>query len=369
MLGNIQTYERNLPTTPYTIDAARFAAMTNRFRKSYAPLAWPGFGSKVSQVIDRYGIIGKLHIFFEGTLTGDGTAAPTATSGFPWRLLSEVRVSANGISQLIDVDGLDLRALARARRGKSLTDESTFTLPTTSGTSTLRLHWEVPLALDDVSLIGAVLAQTDDNNLSIRLTTADSADLFSAHAPTFSSANFYILAEAYEIPEATVNGQTNLIIPDLRQMHGLFTRDDDLVSTGQNVTPLTKTGGILLRTLQRIDNAPPNFGNADWLEDTVSIHAFRFNSKEIPYEYEPAWMLRFLNDGDYSQATLPSADVPSGVTAPAYVVDDYVAQVAARDVVNMAAVSQPEMLNTIASGYSLNSGAKIHTVQEAMVTG
>jgi len=368
MLGDVVTYERNLPQSPYTIDAQLFAQLTTRFRKPYQPLAWPGFGAKVSQLIDKYGIVGSLHVFFEGTMAGDGVGAPTATSGFPWRFISEARVSANGLSQLIDVDGIDLRALARVRRGRSLADASVFTLPASGTTVPLRLHWEIPLALDEVSLIGAVLAQTDDNVLSLRLTAAASADLFSAHAPTITG-SFYVLASAYEIPETTVKGQKTLVIPDLRQMHGLFTRDDNLVATGLNANPLTKTGGILLRTLQRIDNAPPNFGNVDWLTDAVTEHAFRFNSKEIPYDYEPAWMLRFLNEADYAQSLLPAADMPAGITAPAYVVDDYVSSVAARDVVNMAAVSQPEMLNTITAGYGLNAGAKIHTVQEAMVTG
>lgn len=364
MLGNVVTYEKNLPQQPYVIDAVRFSQLTNRFRKSYAPIAWPGFGNKVSQLVDKYGIVGKLHLYFEGTMQGDGVQAPTATSGFPWRLTSEIRVSANGLSQLIDFDGIDARVLARVRRAQSIADENVFTLPAAGTTVPLRLHWEIPLALDDVSLIGAVLAQTDDNNLSVRVTAAASADLFSAHAPTITG-NWFVLAEAYEIPE----DQGKLVIPDLRQMHGIFTRDDNLLATGQGVQPLTKTGGLLLRTMQRIDNAPPNFGNGDWLEDVVTDHAFRFNAKEIPYDYEPAWLLRFLNETDYGQALLPAADVPAGITPPAYVVDDYNNALAMRDVVNMAAISQPELLNTITAGYAINAGAKIHTVQEAMVTG
>ncbi len=368
MIGDVQTYDKNLPNEPYVIDGTEFAKRTTRFRKSYPAIAWPGFGQRIPQLIDKYGVVGSLHIFFDGTLQGDGAVAPTVTSGFPWRLLKEVRVSANGISQLIDLDGLDLRALARVRRGRSLADESVFTPPAAATTVPLRLHWHVPLALDEVSLIGAVLAQTNDNNLSIELRTADSAELFSAHAPTVLG-NFTILASAYESPEVQVSGQSKLLIPDLRQLHGIFTRDDNLVATGLNVTPLTKTGGLLLRTLQRIDNAAPNFGNGDWLTDAVTRHAFRFNSKEIPDDFEPAWIERFLNEDDYSQTTLPASDVPAGVTAPAYMVDDRVSVVAMRDAINMAAISQPEMLNYITAGYALNAGAKIHTVQEAMVTG
>jgi hypothetical protein len=368
MIGAPQIYERNLPSQPFVIEAEEFAKRTQRFRKSYPSIAWPGFGQRIPQQIDKYGVVGSLHIFFEGTLAGDGAVAPTLTSAFPWRLLKEVRVSANGISQLIDVDGLDLRALARVRRGRSLADGNVFTPPAAATTVPIRLHWEVPLALDEVSLIGAVLAQTEDNNLSIELRTADSAELFSAHAPVITG-NFTILASAYEIPEVTVNGQRKLLIPDLRQLHGIFMRDDVLNATGLNVTPLTKTGGLLLRTLQRIDNAPPNFGNADFLSTSVTRHAFRFNSKEIPDDFEPAWIERFLNENDYSQQTLPAADVPAGVTPPAYLVDDRVSVVALRDVINMAAISQPEMLNYIAAGLGLNAGAKIHTVQEAMVTG
>jgi hypothetical protein len=368
VIGDVVTYEKNLPGQPYVIDPATFAQLSNHFFKSYAGMAWPGLSQKVEQKVDKYGIVSTIHIFFEGTLTGVGGAA-TATSGFPWRLISEACVSANGISNLFDCDGIDLRALARVRRGKSLADESVFALPTAIGNvQTLRLHWEIPLAIDEVANLGAVLAQTDDNNLSVRITTAAAADLFSANAPTIAG-TFTVGVSAYEIPESTQNGRSVLVIPDLRQMHGLVTRDDVLVATGQFVTPLTKTGGLLLRTLQRIDNAPPSFGNADWLTDAVTEHFFRFNSKEIPYDYEPAWMLRFLNEGMYSQALLPAADVPAAVTPPAYVCDDYVNVLAMRDVVNMAAVSQPELVNNITAGFALNAGAKVHTVQEAMLTG
>lgn len=370
MIGDVVTYEKNLPGQPYTIDPAAFAQLSNHFFKPYPGMAFPGFGTqnKLIQQVDKYGIVSTIHVFFEGTLTGVGGAA-TATSAFPWRLLSEVRVSANGISNLFDCDGVDLRALQRVRRGKSLADESVFALPTAVGNAqTLRLHWEIPLAIDEVANLGAVLAQTDDNNLSVRLTMANAADLFSANAPTLAG-TFYIGVSAYEIPEQTKNGQSTLVIPDLRQMHGVITRDDNLVATGQMVTPLTKTGGLLLRTLQRIDNAPPSYGNADWLTDAVSEHFFRFNSKEIPLDYEPAWMLRFVNDEAYSQALLPVADVPAALTPPAYICDDYVNVLAMRDVVNMAAVSQPELVNVIPNTYALNPGAKVHTVQEAMLTG
>lgn len=368
MIGDVVTYEKNLPTQPYTIDAALFAQLTTHFYKPYAGIAWPGFSQKIPQLIDKYGIIGSLHVFFEGTMQGDGVGAPVATSGFPWRLASEFRVSANGISNLIEMDGIDARALARIRRGRSLADEAVFTLPAAGTTTPIRLHWEIPLALDEISLIGAVLAQTDDNNLLLRITTAASADLFSAHAPTIAG-TWYVLASAYEIPETGSSGKSSLVIPDLRQLHGIFTKDDNLVATGLQPSALTKTGGLLLRTLQRIDNAPPNFGNADWLTDAITEHFFRFNSKEVPRDFEPAWMLRFLNEDDYAQSVLPAADVPAGITAPAYLVDDYVSKVAMRDVVNMAAISQPELVNVFAAGYGLNAGAKIHTLQEAMVTG
>jgi hypothetical protein len=367
VIGDVVTYEKNLPSQPYVIDAANFARLANRFRKSYDGIGWPGFGKKLEQKIDKYGIVSTLHVFFEGTMTWDGTA-PTATSGFPWRLLSEARVSANGISTLVECDGIDLRALSRVRRGRSLADGNVFALPTDATVMDLRLHWEIPLAIDEVANLGAVLAQTDDNNLSFRGTIADSDDLFSAHAPTIDG-DFYVAATAFEIPTTQKNGSEVLVVPDLRQMHGIITRDDDLVSTGADAIPLTKTGGLLLRTLQRIDNAPPSFGNVDWLTDSVAEHFFRYNAKETPYDYEPAWILRFLNEEDYSQSLLPAADVPAGLTPPAYVCDDYVNVLAMRDVVNMAAVSQPELVNKITAGYGLNAGAKVHTVQEAMLTG
>lgn len=366
-LGQGAVYARNLPAPgSYTVDPVIFAAKTSKNRKTYPGAAHPGMGASLAIRVDAVGVVSRLILMFEGTYTS-AAAAATLTSQWPWNLAKSVVVSANGINNLFSCDGADLRAFMRVRNGKYFLDrESSFANPAAAAAGTIRLFWEIPLAYDE-SLIGAIFAQTEETFLNVTIQTAQNADLFSANPGAFSNSNWKLIAEYYSIPTVDTKAGRILVIPDITQLHGVVSRDDALTANGDHVAPLTRTGGILLRTLQRADNSTTGgIGNVD---PTASItsHRFRYGGNVVPVDV-PGSALRLFNAMDYGDAVIPTQDVVSGATPPAYMVDDYVVDSPLRDAIHLSGITEAQMINTF-SGVAVVAGAKVHTVQEAMVAG
>lgn len=378
-LGTGAVYERNLPPPgTFVIDPVDFAIRTSRNRKPNAPVAWPGHGTAAGQRIDAVGIVGNVLIVFDGQVV-NAASAPTPTSQFPWNLIKNVVVSANGINNLFSCDGVDLRALCRVKNREMLFDrESIFAVGAGSATVQLRLIWEIPLAFDE-SLAGAVYAQTEETFLNVAWTTATAAEIWSANPGTITG-NFRLLVTFYSIPIVDTQQGRKLVLPDITQLHGIVSRDDALTGTGDHIATLTRTGGILLRVMQRIDNstftgASFNVGNVDpsagWTAgnfvQNVSSHRFRYGGNVVPLEYAGATFLKFLNQQDYGDAVLPSSDEPAGITPPAYLVDDFVVDSPMRDAIRLGGITEAQMINTISATVAVQNGARVHTVQEAMV--
>jgi hypothetical protein len=370
-LGQGAVYARNLPAPgTFDINPVLFAAKTSRNRKINPQQNHPGYTASLNFRVDAVGIVAKLYVVFEATLTS-GASAATVTNHWPWNLAKSIVVSANGISNLFSFQGLDARSLMRVRNAKWFWDrESLFAIPAATLASTVRLIYELPLAYDE-SLVGAVFAQTEETQLTVTVTTAASADLFSANAGTFSAATWRIVSEFYSIPTADTQAGRVLVLPDISQLHGVVSRDDAFSSAAVDITsPLTRTGGILLRAAQRIDNPNPGdtaFGGSS-LGGTVTSHRFRYGGNVVPLDI-PGYLARYINSQDYGDNLLPSTDVVSGATAPAYAWDDFVIDSPLRDVIHLTGITEAQLLNALASGTTVNAGAQVHTVQEAMVAG
>jgi hypothetical protein len=372
-LGSGAVYARNLPAPgSFIIDPLAFAQQTSRNRKTSPAIVHPGFGSSFGFRADAVGIIGRLLLIFEGTYTSTATPA-TASRQWPWNLAAQVTLSANGINNLIQCDGLDLRALTRVRNKDYFIDrESQFAIPGASASGGHRLIWEIPLAYDD-SLIGAVFAQTEETFLNLTVATGAVANLLTANPGSYSNAaNWRVVTEFYSIPQVDTKAGRMLILPDITQLHGVVSRTDPF-TLPDTVSPLTRTGGILLRILQRIDNDPIQVGNVD-PASSVQSHRFRYGGNVVPLDV-PGSVLRFLNELDYGDAVIPTSDVIAAATPPAYMVDDFVVAAPLRDAIHLAGITEAQVLNTFGAGTigtapSVTAGALgVHTVQEAMVAG
>src|SRR5216684_3901817 len=184
-----------------------FFRLTRRLMFTVKNSVYSGLGSTDVFSLLQVGIYSAISIKLTGTVV---VALPTGTAAttfaWPYGLIRNCRITANGQSNLINVPGWALKARDLMARG-DLTDRGvpkavggaspgTTTFQGTMGMNTenwglgqnvtaipaatynYNLNFFVPLAFDQVYLQGAIFAQTSATDLAIQLDWANATDLF-----------------------------------------------------------------------------------------------------------------------------------------------------------------------------------------------
>lgn len=259
-----------------TVDPNSFYAATRRMRFAARPTqAFAGIGSQDLIQLRQTGIVASLEVRISGTIVVGGTIGTTTMSyEWPFNLVQEFRLSANGQSNLLAMRGLSCRLLELVTQ-HDLTDNggggvfgATTVASGTSGlwkipgddwgtsgvnslnpganvaaigTYTVDLTFFLPVAADPVSLIGAVYAQSAATNLTLVIQYATQAQIFSAvggAATVAYNLNSFVTAVAYSIPN--VGGK--FVVPDLTQFHQVSDTRTLGATQGLNQPMLPGTG-------------------------------------------------------------------------------------------------------------------------------
>lgn len=282
------------------VDPQAFYAATRRMRFPMRSLtAIAGLGSTDSTQLRQTGIVSALEIRVTGTLVFGGTIGTTTMSyEWPLNIIRQLRLSANGQSNLISTRGLMVRAyefvtnpklddsgLGASFAGTAVTSGS-LKLPCDDwgtsagnalnpgtnvpaiGTYTVDLTFFVPVAADPVSLIGAVYAQTSATNLTADLDwntqgaapggTSNSGIIsaMGAAATLVVALSYSITGRVFSIPN--VGGK--YVVPDLSQFHQMAETRFGGQAQGVNepLLPGTGVGRRLLRLFfQEYSGTPP----------------------------------------------------------------------------------------------------------------
>jgi hypothetical protein len=365
------------------VDPQKFYAATRRMRFTARPLtAFAGIGSADQVQLRQTGIVAALEYRIAGNITFGGTIGTTTlTYEWPFNLIQEFRLAANGQSNLISARGLSLRALEFVTNSKlddnggpSITFGATAigsgisgsykiagddwgTLAATQlnpganvpsvGVFTVDLVWSIPVAADPVSLIGAIYAQSAATNLTLNVQYATQTQLFSAVGGAATIAynlSSQVTAVAYSIPN--VNGQ--FVVPDLSQFHQLAEFRSPGLAQGLNqpLLPGTGVGRRLMRLIMNVySGAIPtplamtaaNFATVGWA----------FGGNDLPESYDNGSQLRASN------ARLSGVDL-GGLWGVG--VWDFASQFALRDVIDEGTTSDLRILFSLiaapTSGYA-----------------
>lgn len=353
-------------------DAAAFFELTER--NEYVPLSFsaPGSGSTERRQIPRSGVVSTLRILFEGTITVTvGTGAVTTTSRWPYGFLDQFKLSANAQSDIVSVNGADLHVLRSVRHAGFVPQDGVDVVPggvgagqtLSNGANTVVLSWEVPLAIDDVSLIGALYAQAPNMNLEASLRQAVTTDLLvtSGNATIDSiTGTFYIQVTNFDVPIAG-GEEPRLIVPDLSRLHGINAYPTPYSSTGDVQANLVRVNGQLDRLLVNTSQQDPAGQTADQFlsltadADEITAIRLEYGAAERPLNYDPAHFLAMKNLQDY-------ADEPPYE----YAVFDFLAENAPRDVILMPGVTDLKCVVTVDSSVTVSSGASVRLVQETL---
>lgn len=356
-IGTGARHLSNLPAQPFVINPALFFELTQRNEDTFASKDWPGFGNPLTFELPHADIIASLTVIFEGTVTG--ATAGTMDPWWAYRLLKEIVFAGSGKSDLHSASGLDFHVL-RFIRNPALNRGVEFYSTATDENGNFRAAWDIPIASDMTTLIGAMWAQSQASQLNLKLRTSTAAELALSGVPAITG-TFKVFRVAFTAPYEPGDGG-RLVIPDMSRLHGVLAREENFNNTGQVKHPMDKLQAVLMRVLSYADlgsaGGEANPVNYAALNPAVEKITFRFGAKQSPLEYEPAWLLAKKNAEHYGSM------LPNG-----YVALDFVRENAVRDAVILPGVTDPAIIHTIRAGTTLAANSKTRLVQEVQYVG
>jgi hypothetical protein len=367
------SFLRNLPAQgAYAVNEAAFNAETERNDVALQPVNFTGLGGAPMDLrIPNNGILTNVRLVFDGTLTVSATGTTTSGYQFPWNAPWKlVTLNANGQTSLISAEGMDLR-MRRQRIWRNPKDDITISpaivagsadpapAAIASGAQRVRITVDIPIVHDDSTLIGALFAQSDQNNLSVRISPAAVTDLFTlaggAPAPTFTG-TIAATATFYDIPMMPVNGVDQVIVPNLAWLHGYLAGDYQYANTGNVRAPFIRTAGQLLAYGFYIDNGGQT--QIDVGGAAVTEVRFGYGGNRKPRVLNPPAVGLEKQGRDYN-----------GLLRPGWWLWDFEIDNPQRDLVYPKGVTELAVEVNIAQGTTINANARIHFVEDTLFTG
>jgi hypothetical protein len=376
-----------VPTS--SVQPKQFFSQTRRLNILEKNLgAFAGLGSTDTISILQTGVLGQLRIQWTGTVVTSGTGTTATTGRWPYDMARAIRFSANGQSNLMNCRGWKYKVREMLQRGDlsdrgvvrgiggaspgTQVNQGTLSLNTESwgmgqnvtavpnGTYNVELEWVVPVAFDQMTLTGAIFAQTSATDLVLAIDWAPLSDLF-----TFTGNNTAVFAGAlnvfatlYTIPQAPT-GQ--IIIPDLSTFHSMIESRYTTVANGDNEIRLAGqgVGKQLLRlfgqTWNGVTSVPvpvnsTNYGSIQW----------KFGGQDIP----ESW-----NNGNAHSHVVEMLGDCDMCTYQGFWLHDFASENAFRDSVDEATATELRFLINLQAAVVLAGTPGIEYVQETASIG
>jgi hypothetical protein len=378
---NPAVFMNNVPTPgSYTIDQEGFNVLTERNDVPGVTNAWPGYGGRIDQRVANVGVLTNIRLFVEGTLTVSGAGTVTSLYTFPYGLLKNVYLNANGGTALIRANGNDLRA--RRCRIYRQPDENIATAPNmdttvattkaapfrpkgksfpgtiANGTYNVFLVFDLPIVHDPSSLTGALFAQSDQNYLNYVIETALESDVFSVSGGSTAAFTGNVRAEStfFSIPTQNANNTRIVVLPNaVRWIHEFMATDNPFANKGEVQTPLPRNNGQLLALYSYTDNG----GQAQISPAALEYIKWAYAQNQVPRNALPVQHLLEENQRLYDGLIEPG---------PIYWCLDFEAENWQRDGVYPRGLSELMSIIGVANSTTVNANAHVHTVQETLTT-
>lgn len=358
-----------LPDVPYNVDPVAFMALTEGNVQPLDTFNAPGPGNSTTFYLPKSGVVSELSLTFQGTLTvtaaGSGETQPIPSARWPYGILSGLNLSAGLGSDLWDCNGLDLNALWHADHPHShqaTSDEYPGAVggggtALAAGTYPVEIRWEVPIAVDQTSLVASLYAQSSSSNISIKL----AQELISNLIESGGTSSLWSLTgtitpreKLWEIP--VQNGK--LILPDITHVHIGAGIDQALTGTGRQPAPVQRTSGVLQRLFMRGELSPTSFLSAlASTPDTQLIDQIQINYglTQTPMIFDPASELAAINAKHYG----------SPLPYDTYCLDTLVEN-PQRDAILLAGITELQALVYPDPAVTIPSGAHVRLFEEIL---
>lgn len=366
-------FMHNLPPEgTYVMDSDLFFQQTERNDVPQSSTEYPGFGgTAIDKQISNVGVLAGIQLIVEGTLTvsevGEGKSV-TATQQWPWNLMKNFALSANGQTSLLSAEGMDMRArrqrvyrnprdpISVAPSMDEFGDPEAKALE--NGEHPVFLVYDIPIIHDWFTLTGALFAQSDQIYLSWHFVPPALAELFTVAggAKVEFSGTVRTTNTFFDVPFADTQNGRKVLVPDLSWLHGFVSSDQFFSNQGEVPSPLIRTAGELLAYYAYIGN-----GAAATIDPTaLSAIRFEYGGNRKPRVHEPPQTLLAKNVEDYNGRIIPKAG---------YFVFDFEADNPSRDLVFPKGVTELKTVVVVPTGVEVKENAKVHFIEEALFAG
>lgn len=292
---------------------ALFAQLTERQQMPQTPQAFKGLGKSQRLVLEKVGVVARVRLLVTLKYKTAAGQEPIPNPGFPFKILRELALQANGVTGIIDVPGVFLQnRLQRILRNPASaafawTGEAAAGGPplvgkklkaSTNFTNTFVI--EVPIAHDMLSLIGALLAQNEETQLSILLNWASEEELVSGGKIEALEGEIEWHTTTFSIGSTPQGNSEVTVLPDLSAFHGLIYGETPIQATGLRRLELIRTAGQLLAETVYIANGAGGtsvLSPAEWTR-----FALEYGGNKDPLVWVPALELLEENANDYNGA-------------------------------------------------------------------
>lgn len=293
-----------------------FAQLTERQAMPQTVQAFAGFGKSQRLIIEKVGVISKIRILVKLKYKTAVGQEPIPNPGFPFKLAREVALQANGVTGVISCGGPvlamrrnrifrnPLSAIFKWTGEKAAGGAPEVGKKLKASTSFENVFViEIPIAHDMLSLIGSLLAQNEETQLSVLLNWASEEELVHGGAVEAVSGEIEWFTTVFSIGSTTVGKQEVTVLPDLSAFHGLVESQTPLIGTGNRNAELIRTAGQLLCYSASVQNKA---GGEVMLEPSEwTSFKIEYGGNKDPLVFTPASQLLEENADDYNGALSP----------------------------------------------------------------
>jgi hypothetical protein len=336
-----------------------FDSLTERQAMPQAAQAIVGFAKGQRLLIEKVGVIARIRLLVKVTYTPKEEEKATVRPGYPWKMIKEVALQANGVTGIIDVNAMVLEQ--RRRRIYRNPVSAIFKSPVVGAklkkeVITTEFVVEIPIAHDMLSLIGCLLAQNEETTLSVLINWASEAEIFGGAGGVEKFEGEVLWGTTvFSIGSTVVGKQEVTVLPDLSAFHGLVQSETPLTATGNRNAELIRTAGQLLcytATVFNKANQAEVLSPAEWTSFKIE-----YGGNKDPLNWTPASQLFEENADDY--------DGPLSVQGVTFLAVDNERDNPSRDMIIPESLTELRAVLGIPAGFKPEEAA-ILTSQETL---
>jgi hypothetical protein len=349
-------------------NAQLFMQLTERQAMPQQSVAIAGLNKKQRLLIEKVGVIARVRLVLNFKFKTQAGKTPTLNPGFPWKVLREIAMQANGVTGIIDCSAATLQM----RRDRVYRNPTSAIIKGPQGGKKLaaattyecKLAVEIPIAHDMSSLLGSLLAQNEQTGLSFLLYWASEEEIVNeANSIEKFEGELEWDTTVFSIGSTVQGNKEYTVLPDLSAFHGLTEQEINLVGTGNQRAELVRTEGQLLCYSAVVTNGA---GNKEVLSpEEWTRFKLEYGGNKDPLVWEPANSLWEENADDYNGPLIIGGEANEPTKGLPFLAVDQERDNAMRDMIIPTDLIELRAVLGIPASFSPSS-ARIFTTQETL---